>query len=76
MDDLSAPTIRNVAVLGATGSIGTSALDVIARHPARLRASVLAAGRNVEALIELCRRHRPRHAVIAANLGRADRCGR
>ena len=65
MDDLSAPTIRNVAVLGATGSIGTSALDVIARHPARLRASVLAAGRNVEALVELCRRHRPRHAVIA-----------
>ena len=35
--------IRHVAVLGATGSIGTSALDVIARHPQRLRASVLAA---------------------------------
>ena len=68
MDDLNAaPTIRNVAVLGATGSIGTSALDVIARHPDRLRASVLAAGRNVEALIELCRRHRPRHAVIAGD---------
>ena len=54
-----------VAVLGATGSIGTSALDVIARHPQRLRASVLAAGRNVEALLALCRTHRPRHAVIA-----------
>ncbi len=57
--------MRDVAVLGATGSIGTSALDVIARHPDRLRATVLAAGRNVVALIELCRRHRPRHAVIA-----------
>lgn len=57
--------MRRVAVLGATGSIGASALDVIARHPDRLRASVLAAGSNVAALLELCRRHRPDHAVIA-----------
>jgi len=57
--------MREVAVLGATGSIGTSALDVIARHPDRLRATVLAAGSNVDGLLELCRRHRPRHAVIA-----------
>ncbi|MEZ0471946.1 1-deoxy-D-xylulose-5-phosphate reductoisomerase [Luteimonas salinilitoris] len=57
--------LRTVAVLGATGSIGTSALDVIARHPQRLRAGVLAAGCNVEALVALCRLHRPDHAVIA-----------
>ena len=57
--------MQQVAVLGATGSIGTSALDVIARHPARLRASVLAAGRNVDALVALCIAHRPDHAVIA-----------
>ncbi len=57
--------MRRVAVLGATGSIGTSALDVIARHPDRLQASVLAAGRNVDALLELCARHAPAHAVIA-----------
>jgi 1-deoxy-D-xylulose-5-phosphate reductoisomerase len=57
--------MRNVAVLGATGSIGSSALDVIARHPQRLRASVLAAGCNVAALVELCRTHRPDHAVVA-----------
>ncbi|WP_394696699.1 1-deoxy-D-xylulose-5-phosphate reductoisomerase [Pseudoxanthomonas japonensis] len=56
---------RNVAVLGATGSIGASALDVIARHPDRYRASVLAAGCNVEALLTLCIAHRPDHAVIA-----------
>ena len=56
---------QRVAVLGATGSIGSSALDVIGRHPDRLRASVLAAGRNVEALLALCRTHRPEHAVIA-----------
>ena len=60
---------RNVAVLGATGSIGTSPLDVIARHPQRLRASVLAAGSNVAALVELCRQHRPDHAVIADSRG-------
>jgi len=56
---------RNVAVLGATGSIGASALDVIARHPDRYRASVLAAGCNVDALLALCVAHRPDHAVIA-----------
>ena len=57
--------MQHVAVLGATGSIGTSALDVVARHPDRLRASVLAAGTQVDALVALCRMHRPDHAVIA-----------
>ena len=57
--------MQRVAVLGATGSIGTSALDVIARHPQRLRAGVLAAGSNVAALLQLCRVHRPEHAVVA-----------
>ena len=57
--------MQSVAVLGATGSIGTSALDVIARHPQRLRASVLSAGSQVDALVALCRTHRPDHAVIA-----------
>ncbi|MDI9240486.1 1-deoxy-D-xylulose-5-phosphate reductoisomerase [Lysobacter sp. LF1] len=62
-------SMRRVAVLGATGSIGASALDVIARHPDRLRACVLAAGSNVAALLELCRRHVPEHAVIADAAG-------
>ena len=57
--------MRRVAVLGATGSIGASALDVIARHPDRLHANVLAAGRNVEQLADLCARYRPEHAAIA-----------
>jgi 1-deoxy-D-xylulose-5-phosphate reductoisomerase len=56
---------RNIAVFGATGSIGASALDVVARHPDRLRATVLAAGSNVDALLALCRVHRPLHAVVA-----------
>ncbi len=57
--------VRNIAIFGATGSIGASALDVIARHPDRLRASVLAAGNQVDALVALCVTHRPAHAVIA-----------
>lgn len=55
---------RKVAVLGATGSIGTSTLDVVARHPQRLRATVLAAGSRVDALVALCVAHEPLHAVI------------
>lgn len=63
--------MRRVAVLGATGSIGSSALDVIARHPDRLQAQTLVAGRNVEALIALCLIHRPAHAAIADEQGYA-----
>ena len=47
-----------VAVLGSTGSIGVSTLDVLARHPDRYRLVALAAGRQVEPLLEQCRRHR------------------
>jgi 1-deoxy-D-xylulose-5-phosphate reductoisomerase len=61
--------MRRVAVLGATGSIGGSALDVIARHPGRLRATVLSAGSRVDALLALCRRHQPDDAVIADAAG-------
>ena len=57
--------MRHIAVLGATGSIGASTLDVIARHPDRLHASILAAGSQVDALVALCAIHRPAHAVIA-----------
>jgi len=63
MASASAP--RRVAVFGATGSIGASALDVIARHPDRYQVTVLAAGRQVDALVALCAVHRPAHAVIA-----------
>jgi 1-deoxy-D-xylulose-5-phosphate reductoisomerase len=61
--------MQRVAVLGATGSIGTSALDVIARHPGSMHASILAAGSNVSALLALCHTHRPAHAVIADAAG-------
>jgi 1-deoxy-D-xylulose-5-phosphate reductoisomerase len=57
--------MKTIAVLGATGSIGASALDVVARHPDRFRAGVLAAHRNVEALTDLCAKFKPHLAVIA-----------
>ncbi|MFI4958073.1 MAG: 1-deoxy-D-xylulose-5-phosphate reductoisomerase [Lysobacterales bacterium] len=57
--------MNNVAVLGATGSIGGSTLDVIARHPDRFRATVLTAHGQVETLVALCVQHRPQLAVIA-----------
>src|SRR5712671_2297596 len=55
----------NVTVLGATGSIGASTLDVLARHPDRYRVFALTAHAGAEALLELCRRHRPRYAVLS-----------
>jgi 1-deoxy-D-xylulose-5-phosphate reductoisomerase len=57
--------IQNVAVLGATGSIGRSTLDVIARHPDRFRAFALTADTRGDALFELAVRHRPPFAVLA-----------
>jgi 1-deoxy-D-xylulose-5-phosphate reductoisomerase len=56
--------MRRVAVLGATGSIGASTLDVVARHPGRFRVTALAAHRNVEALAALCVRFAPQIAAI------------
>ena len=55
----------NVAVLGATGSIGASTLDVVARHPERYRVFALTAHASADALLELCRVHRPRYAVLS-----------
>ena len=57
--------MKTLAVLGATGSIGASTLDVVARHPDKYRVGVLAAHRSVDALTELCARFRPELAVIA-----------
>jgi 1-deoxy-D-xylulose-5-phosphate reductoisomerase len=66
--------MRRVAVLGATGSIGASALDVIARHPDRFEVTALSAHRNVEALVGLCQRFRPATAVIADRAGYQALC--
>ena len=65
---------RNVTILGATGSIGASTLDVIARHPGRFSVTALAANRQWEALLEQIARFRPRYAALLAvdDIGRAS----
>ncbi len=57
---------RNIAILGSTGSIGTQALDVIARYHERFEAYALIANNSVEQLIEQARRFQP-EIVVTAN---------
>jgi len=57
--------MQSITILGATGSIGLSALDVIARHPQRYRIHALTAQSSVEALADLAARFKPAIAVIA-----------
>ncbi|MGS2742677.1 1-deoxy-D-xylulose-5-phosphate reductoisomerase [Halomonas sp. LS-001] len=57
---------QRVTVLGATGSIGTSTLDVIARHPERYRVYALTAHTSREKLLSQCLVHRPDVAVLDA----------
>lgn len=54
-----------VTVLGATGSIGVSTLDVISRHPDKYRVVALSANKQVDRLIEQCREYLPRYIVLA-----------
>lgn len=63
--------VRQVMVFGATGSVGTSALDLIGRFPERFRASVLTANNNAASLADLALRHRPDHVVLADEQGRS-----
>lgn len=57
--------IEQIAILGATGSIGRSTLDVVARHPDRFRVFALTAHSQTRELARLCAAHRPRYAVVA-----------
>ena len=56
---------QGLTLLGATGSIGASTLDVVARHPDRYRVFAVTAHRAADALLEVCRRHAPRYAVLS-----------
>jgi len=57
--------MMNLTILGATGSIGQSTLDVVGRHPDRYRVFALGALRQHERLAEQCLRFAPRYAVLA-----------
>ena len=60
---------QQITVLGATGSIGLSTLDVIARHPERYQAFALTGYSRMAELEQLCVRHRPQFAVVADEAG-------
>jgi len=65
--------VIRVAILGSTGSVGRSALEVMGRHPERFRVVALAANRSVAALREQAALHRPRRVVVAdPGAGRLD----
>ena len=55
---------QQITVLGATGSIGLSTLDVIARHPDRYQVFGLSGYSRIAELLALCVLHRPRVAVV------------
>ena len=59
-------SVQQITVLGATGSVGVSTLDVIARHPDRYRVFALTANQRVDELAVLCRRFVPAHAVLGS----------
>lgn len=57
--------MKNIAILGSTGSIGTQTLQVIAANPDRFRVSVLTANNNVDLLVEQALKFQPDSVVIA-----------
>jgi 1-deoxy-D-xylulose-5-phosphate reductoisomerase len=57
--------MTGVTILGSTGSIGASTLDVLGRHPERFRVVALTAHRDVETMLAQCRRFRPALVAMA-----------
>ncbi|WP_250462028.1 1-deoxy-D-xylulose-5-phosphate reductoisomerase [Microbulbifer litoralis] len=62
---MQSPQRQAVSILGSTGSIGVSTLDVLARHPQRYSIYALTARERVGELAQQCRRFSPRFAVVA-----------
>jgi 1-deoxy-D-xylulose-5-phosphate reductoisomerase len=62
---------KGVALLGSTGSVGRSALDVIARFPKRFRVTALCAGQNIAELTEQARRFRPPIVCLSEEIPRS-----
>ncbi|MDR6582216.1 1-deoxy-D-xylulose-5-phosphate reductoisomerase [Herbaspirillum sp. BH-1] len=58
--------MQSISILGSTGSIGVSTLDVVARHPDRYRVHALSAHARVAELAEQCQRFRPQVAVVGS----------
>ena len=70
------PVKQRIAILGATGSIGVSTLDVVARHPERFEVFALTAHQRIGELEAQCLRWRPRYAALADTSAANDLRGR
>ncbi|RDH45023.1 1-deoxy-D-xylulose-5-phosphate reductoisomerase [Zooshikella ganghwensis] len=57
--------MQNITILGSTGSIGCSTLDVIAQHPSRYQVFALAAQKDVTGMLMQCQQFQPKYAVMA-----------
>ena len=57
--------MKGICILGATGSIGISTLDVAASHPQKYKLVALSANSQVELLFEQCQQYQPEYAVMA-----------
>jgi len=68
--------MKGICILGSTGSIGVSTLDVVGRHPDRYRVVALTANHNLDLLFKQCQAHRPRYAVLLDPGKAADLRGR
>ena len=62
--NVSKGVIQNVAILGATGTIGIQTLNVIAQHPGRFKVFALTANNNIKSMLDLCRQYLPEYAVM------------
>ncbi len=69
---LESVCLKTITLLGSTGSIGTSTLDVVRRNPDRFRVHALVAGRNTGLLAEQIREYRPDVAVVATAAAQRD----
>ncbi|HZD48205.1 MAG TPA: 1-deoxy-D-xylulose-5-phosphate reductoisomerase [Silvibacterium sp.] len=59
--------MKQIAILGSTGSIGQSTLSIIEKYPDRFAVASLAAGKNIDAAFEQCRRWRPEVVSVATD---------
>ncbi len=64
--------MKNLAILGSTGSIGTSTLDIVAAHPDRYRVVALTAGNNIERLAQQIERFRPQIVAVISETQARD----
>ena len=58
-------TIKHIAILGSTGSIGVNTLDVIRTHPNRFKVAALTAGKQIDRLAQQCAEFKPAIAVVS-----------